>query len=370
MSALLQKYVAPDWTTCLNKVPSTYLKLALRPTPIHPWRLHGVPDGFSVSIKRDDLTGCTLSGNKVRKLEFLLAEAVQTGCNCVVTCGGLQSNFCRAAAVASRQIGLDSHLFLRCPGNLDPSKAQCNGNLLLDRLVGANVFLVPPLSYEGKTNELGYVAGLKDKMSTYADKLRSSGQKPYNMPVGGSNLTGMWGYIEAFRELLDQGVAEQYDDIVFATGSGGTASGLSIANYLTGSKLKIHAVAVCDNANYFYDHVGDTLEAIGMGDKVKSTDILDVVDGYKGQGYGLTTDKDLRQLIEIASSTGIVLDPTYTLKGVQGLLGELKKNPTRFKGKRILHIHTGGIFGLYDGRITEILKSTPVTNRITVFSEP
>ena len=121
------------------------------------------------------------------------------------------------------------------------------------------------------------------------------------------------------------------------------------------SSHRIHAVSVSHNANYFYDHVSETLEAIGMGGKVKSTEMLDVVDEYKGQGYGLTTDEDLSmiflqcafkfvclgQLIKIASSTGIVLDPTYTLKGVQGLLGELEKNPTRFKGNRILHIHTG-----------------------------
>ncbi|KAJ8310753.1 hypothetical protein KUTeg_012618 [Tegillarca granosa] len=240
-------------------------KLANPETPIHKWTLPGIPEGFSISIKRDDMTGSTLSGNKVRKLEFLLAEALDRGCKHVITCGGIQAE---------------------------------------------------------------------------------TGESSLLIPVGGSDEIGLFGYINVFQEMITQGLLEDFDDIVFACGSGGTAEGLCIANYLTGQKLKVHGIIVSDDKKYFHDHVNSLL--VKMNLNVSSPDILNLIEGYKGTGYDF--------IIKIASMTGIMLDPVYTGKAARGLVHELNNNPHLFKGRRILFLHTGGIFGLYDNRINSTLK--------------
>lgn len=322
-----------------------------------------------MAVKRDDMTGSVLSGNKVRKLEFLLADALEKGCDNIVTCGGIQSNHARATAVASRQLGLQPHLVLRWSGKIDTDMVDCRGNLLLDRVVASKIILVPPLSYTGGPGYGKDMKGLKHKMEDYKQKLESEGHTPYLIPVGGSTTVGTWGYIEAYRELMDQGLHQDFDDVVVAVGSGGTLCGLAIANYLAGSKLRIHGVCVCDNAEYFHGHIDQQLQAFGgltdtEGKPLSSRDIVDVIEGYKGRGYGLNTDEELAQLLDIMSKTGVMLDPVYTLKGVRGMLAEMTSNPTRFQGKRVLYIHTGGVFGLYDGRIDDLLKRTPATNSV------
>ena len=124
---------------------------------------------------------------------------------------------------------------------------------------------------------------------------------------------------------------------------------------------RIHGVSVTDNADYFYELIDQFLKSIGQTDSagklLHSRDIVDIIDGYKGRGYGLTTRDELEQILEVFSTTGVPLDPVYTLKGVRGMLSELRNNPGRFAGKRILFIHTGGVFGLYDGRMKQMLYS-------------
>ncbi|XP_020893648.1 putative D-cysteine desulfhydrase 1, mitochondrial [Exaiptasia diaphana] len=338
----LETYCPPSWAATLSNTPSHFVKLCQRNTPIRDWTLPGLPSGFSLSIKRDDMTGSTLSGNKVRKLEFLLADALVKGSDCVLTCGGIQSNHCRATAVAARELGLDCYLFLR--HKEENTNIGCSGNLLLNHLMGAKIFLVP--------NER-YTSGLKPRMEIIAEKLREKGRVPYIVPLGGSNPLGLYGYISAFQELIEQKVLENFDDIVLCIGSAGSAAGIAIGNYLTGSKVKCHAVCASDNAKNFYEHINEELDAIGMD--VKAEDIIDIVDGYKGKGYGISTKEELELIVRISSLTGIVLDPVYTIKSVRGMLSEMNANPSRFKGSRVLYIHTGGVYGLYDGRMDDVV---------------
>lgn len=191
-------------------------------------------------IKRDDLSSFDLSGNKVRKLEFLMAAAVASGHDSIITIGGQQSNHARATACCSKQLGLESHLILRCP---DPEKDPgLAGNLLLNRLVGANIYTVSPGTYAR--------IGSAELTAQLAEKLRAQGKNPYVVPVGGSNELGAWGYIEFVRELIQQCqdmAIGDFDHIIFACGSGGTATGIALGLRLSGIKTKVHAVGVCDS---------------------------------------------------------------------------------------------------------------------------
>ncbi|KAM7431841.1 hypothetical protein ABFA07_017653 [Porites harrisoni] len=352
MLTQLRSYEPPKWASSLKDIPQFFVELAQRNTPIHPWNISNLPEGFSLSIKRDDLTGSTLSGNKVRKLEFLLADALNKKCDTIFTCGGVQSNHCRATAVAARQLGLDCYLFLR--SSEQSTDIGCKGNLFLNKMVGSRIIVVPKLQYK---------SGLKQMMEKMAEKLKQQGSSAYLIEIGGSSYTGMFGYLTAFQEMIEQNVLEDYDDIVVTVGSGGTASGIAIGNYLTGSKLKCHAVNVSDNAAYFYNKINEDLRSGGID--VKAEDIIDIIDGYKGGGYGVSTQHELENIIEISRTTGILVDPVYNIKAIRGMLTEMKNNPGRFKGKRILYIHTGGVFGLYDGRMDSLItQSAEGTNQV------
>ncbi|HAA53152.1 MAG TPA: D-cysteine desulfhydrase family protein [Myxococcales bacterium] len=330
-----QPYDVPSWASQLTYQPSHTLPLGLLPTPIQRWHLPHFPQDKTYWIKRDDLSGMALSGNKIRKLEFLLADAQAKGCDVVLTCGGIQSNHCRATAVAARRVGLDSVLFLRTkePEN-DPG---LSGNLLLHRLAGANIQLINHEEYRQR-NAL---------MKAHAETLSAQGRRPYIIPEGGSNALGAWGYIEAMREINTQAaqLGVTFDHIVFACGSGGTAAGLSLGAALSAPQTRVHAVNVCDDADYFYAHVDQVLTTLGVSSQAR--DILDMVDGYKGLGYAISQDKELQLLTQTAQQTGIFLDPVYTGKAHFGLLDQLQHHPTRFPGEHILFIHTGGLFGLY-----------------------
>lgn len=356
---LLKPYNPPHWAKSLKNIPKVKVELANGNTPIHKWNLPRVAEGFKLSIKRDDMTGSTLSGNKVRKLEFLMADALSQGCQHVVTCGGIQSNHCRAVAVAARQLGMKPHLVLRTDIQ-DVAEVGCEGNLLLDRLCGADIYLAPLRS--------PYLTELLPRMNQIVQNIwETKGEKCYPIPVGGSNEVGLFGYLTVIQELEAQGALEEFDDLVFACGSGGTAAGLAIGNYLTGNKLRIHGIAVSDDSKYFHAHCNEMLSNMGL--KVQSEDILDIIDGHKGRGYGLSTQEELDFLTEVSLQTGIMLDPVYTGKAVKGLVHELQHNPDMFKGHRVLYLHTGGVFGLYDGRINAALKNSQATNAIYLWPD-
>lgn len=300
------------------------------------------------------MTHTAASGNKIRKLEFLLAHAISTNHNAILTAGGVQSNHTRSVTVLCRSLQLEPHIFLRSNESTDPEKLGNNGNVLFHKLLSANVYLVRRMQY--LPGLLPRMIELKEKLEEENDEQKR--KKAYIIGIGGSDEIGVWGYIDAFNELLQQRVIEQgFTHIALSTGSGGTIAGLSIANYLHGGHLKIVGFTVSDDANYFYDHVDEMLTHVQLNTVVNARDIMQIIEA-KGGGYGVNTDDDMKKCVDIASKTGVILDPTYTLKGVLGVLKEVetKESDGVFpKGSKILFIHTGGLFGLFDRRIEPFL---------------
>jgi len=251
------------------------IPLALTPTPVEPLPHLSRRHGLELLVKRDDLTGAPLTGNKVRKLEFLLAEAKAEKADTVITCGGAQSNHCRATAIAARKLGMDSVLLLRVPDASNPPPVE--GNLLLDRLVGAEVCWVTPTEYAER-----------DLMfSRIADELRARGQHPYAVPEGGSNALGAWGYVRCAEELqreLPSGGAT----LVYAAGSGGTGAGLILGVKLMRLPWRVVGINVSEDRDYFVRTIGEiveeTIRRFGLG-LAFSSDEIEIIDGYVGRGY-------------------------------------------------------------------------------------
>lgn len=313
--------------------PAPTVPLALRPTPLQ--RLEGPSRrlGLEVWVKRDDLTGAALSGNKVRKLEFLLAEAQAQGADTVLTCGGLQSNHARATALAARQLGMRPLLLLRGQPGGEP-----DGNLLLDRLAGAELHFC----------DLQGWAGRDERLKELASQVRRAGGRPYVIPEGGSNARGSLGYVQAGQELRAQqeALGLRLDSVICAVGSGGTLAGLAMA----GLDARVLGVAVCDDRPTFRARVeAIAREGAALGLRLPTTG-WEVIEGQQGRGYGLSSPEALRRQAAVTRETGLVLDPVYTGKAWLGLedlaaRGEL--------GRSVLFWHTGGIFGLF-GRGAEL----------------
>lgn len=317
------------------------LSLAHVPTPLLPLeRLSRQLGGqHRLWIKRDDMTGSVLSGNKVRKLEFTLADALANGADTLLTCGGVQSNHCRATAVLGAQLGLHVHLLLR-GAMLDLQ--QPTGNVLLDMLCGADIELYDPVYYARHFNTL-----VEDAM----DRLRQAGRKPYFITTGASDAVGVWGYVKACEEMLadfaQRGIKRPY--IVCASGSGGTQAGLIAGNLLHDLDASIYGINVCDDESYFLKKIRTDLRAWNKRYRLQCPVDewpVDVIDGYVGAGYAKANDELLALIADIARMEGVILDPVYTGKAFYGLLNEISKG--RFeRGRDIVFLHTGGVFGLY-----------------------
>lgn len=295
--------------------------------------------GIELHMKRDDLTGSHLSGNKIRKLDFLLADAMELDATHVITCGGLQSNHARATALAAVQLGLSPVLLLRTANGRESDLPNPpTANVLLDRLSGARIETCTPVDYRERRNQL---------MDELAHDLKMHGGRPYVIPEGGSNALGALGYVACAREILAQ-LEEPPDAVVVATGSGGTLAGLALGFEDAGVHTRAIGVAVCDDAAYFetvVDRIADDAHRI-HGLPVLSPGRYTVLEGFQGRGYGLTTDPELAFLTERVRKDGIALDPVYTNKAMLGLVTTLRNDPTAF-GRRVVFIHTGGIFGLF-----------------------
>jgi D-cysteine desulfhydrase len=314
------------------------LKLAHTPTPIQQLgNLSLVDSSTNIFIKRDDLTGSSLSGNKVRKLEFLVAEAQTQGADTLITCGGIQSNHARATAVAAAQLGMRSHLVLRGDSN-----SELEGNLLLDRMLGSEITFVTKEQYSTQRAEI---------MQNIVNDLSKEGRKGYIIPEGGSNALGAWGYISATEEIVKQLAAEKVkiDAIVAATGSGGTLAGLILGKTLFNQIYDVIGINVCDDAQYFKTEINNIFQDFQQRFKLPlnlSADDVKIIEGYVGEGYSISTRDELVKIQQVAQQTGIILDPTYTGKGFIGLLDQIKQQ--RFvKNANILFLHSGGIFGLF-----------------------
>jgi D-cysteine desulfhydrase len=311
------------------------LSLAATPTPLQRLTRTGLP--VELWVKRDDRTGSTLTGNKVRKLEFLLADALAHDADVILTCGGEQSNHCRATAIAARELGLDSVLFLRTESPDNPPAAT--GNLLLDRVVGAEVRFISRADY----------ARRRELMAAAAEALRAAGRKPYVIPEGGSCAVGSLGYVAFVDELAAQ--IEHPDrplTLVYAAGSGGTGAGLVTGVLARGLPWRVVGVNVCDSREYFVEVIGDLVDELRGEHEVSfafDREQLEIVDGFVGRGYARTRPEELAALIALGRAEGVVLDPVYTGKAWYGLTETLRADPRAF-GSRVVFLHSGRIYGL------------------------
>ena len=327
----------------LNDIAPPRITLARTPTPLERLPHTSRETGVEIYIKRDDLTGMALSGNKIRKLEFILADARAQGADTILTCGGEQSNHARATAIAAAKLGLACRLILR---TADPSAPpEPTGNILLERMAGAQIVWITPEEY--RQREIIY--------QREEALLRQQGRKPCSIPEGASSPLGAWGYIRAMAELADDmsrlpdGLRRR-TTIVVAAGSGGTAAGLILGARLIGLEAQIAAINVCDDRGYFLEAIGriceDCIAAYGLGIPFNRERDIDIRDGYVGRGYALSRPEELALMADLARREGLFLDPVYTGKAFFGMLQELQRSPRGF-GERIIFIHTGGLFGLF-----------------------
>lgn len=312
--------------------------LAHLPTPLERLARLGDAHGLDLWVKRDDLTGTAISGNKVRKLEFLTAEALQRRADLLVTCGAVNSNHARATAVAAARLGLRSHLVLR--GD-EPDLPD--GNLLLDRMLGAATTFITPAEWPDRDRIMG---GIGERHAEH-------GGVAYAIPEGGSNALGCLGYLVCVQELLEQERLEGLTlrRVVHATGSGGTTAGLALGMAAAGrDDIEVVGVAVSDDRAYFDATVGAICDAAAEAGTV-SADVRartrwTIVEGYKGRGYGQTTPGEMEAIASVARREGVFLDPVYSGKAWCGLLGEIRAGRLGKDGTTVF-LHTGGIFGLY-----------------------
>lgn len=328
--------------TCSLSFPA-HVDLARLPTPVQPMRRAGQKLGIDLYVKRDDMTGVALSGNKIRKLEFVLADALTQQADTIITCGGAQSNHCRATAIASAMLGLSCRLLLRTPDPTRPPSAD--GNILLDRLAGAEIVWITPEDYKHRD----------EFMEQEGTSLAAEGRKPYLIPEGASNALGAWGYIRAAEELVNDianlpGGLNRATTIINAAGSGGTSAGLILGAKMLDLNVRIVSVNVSDDRDYFIKAIGNICER-AIADYQMKVDFsrdrdIEILDGYVGRGYGKAQPAELEFLYETARTEGIFFDPVYTGKAFWGMAQELKKDSACF-GERVIFIHTGGIFGIF-----------------------
>ena len=313
------------------------LNLANLPTPVY--RLERISEEWGVDlwIKRDDYTGAETSGNKIRKLEYTIAKALSEKAEVVITCGGIQSNHCRATAAVAAKVGIKSHLVLRID-----EEPPVEANYLLDKILGAEITFISRKDYSNRRGEI---------MAEIAKEYEAKGIKAYVIPEGASDGTGNFGYIEAVQEIVAQEkeLGVNFDAIVCAVGSGGTYSGLFLGAKIYAPDKKVYGFNVCDDEEYFLNVcesiASDTVKALGSDIEVKREE-MNIIDGYKGLGYAISKDEELLFITELARKEGVILDPVYTGKAFYGLYHELKKG--RFsEHKHILFVHTGGLFGVF-----------------------
>jgi len=310
------------------------VSIAHLPTPLESLpRLTAQLGGPELWIKRDDQTGLATGGNKARKLEFLVADALAQGADTLITAGAAQSNHARQTAAAAAKFGLACRLVLR--GEEPP---QMQGNLLLDRMVGAEVVWVG-------------ARPLTEAMSQVAEELQAAGRRPYVVPYGGSNPIGASGYVAAMEELLAQ-CAERglhFDHIVHPSSSGGTQAGLVVGARALEYTGRILGISVDQQAGVLQRRLADlamaTSEHLGLGLTFAPEDFA-VEDGYLGGGYGVLGDLERAAIRTLARSEGVLLDPVYTGRAFGGLLDMIRHSAFR-PGERVLFWHTGGTAGLF-----------------------
>jgi L-cysteate sulfo-lyase len=324
-------YRLADLRSALDALPR--VRLAYVPTPLRRLDTLSRELGVELWIKRDDLTGLALGGNKVRKLEFLLGQARAMQADTLITTGSSQSNHARMTAAAARALGLECYLVL------EEGRHPQNGNLLLDRLLGAHVEHVP---------DAGSCAG---RMEELADELHARGRAPMVIPLGGSSAYGALGYVAGFAELLEQieSAGLSPDAVYLATSSCGTQTGVLAAAVSVGAGIEVRGVSVSHASSVQQDTVRglslDVLRLLGMPTEI-STGAVHVDDNHIGPGYGHPTAAMWSALKRTAQTEGILLDPVYTGKAMAGLLHDVEAGVIA-RGATAIFLHTGGTPALF-----------------------
>ena len=309
-------------------------------TPIEKLaRLSAELGGPTIYIKRDDLLGLAGGGNKTRKLEFLVAEALGRGADTLITCGAVQSNHCRLTLAAAVKEGLKCRLVLeeRVPGSYKP---ESGGNNFLFQLMGVEKITVAP---DG--------SDMTAKMQSVADEVAAEGRKAYVIPGGGSNPVGATGYVACAQEILAQifDVGINIDRIICASGSAGTHAGLVTGFYGNSSNLPVIGINVSrpksDQEELVYDLVQRTAKHIGINSDIPREAVV-CFDEYVGPGYSLPTPEMAEAVRMLARLEGVLIDPVYTGKAMAGLIDLVRKGAFN-KDENILFVHTGGSPALY-----------------------
>ncbi len=314
--------------------------LAHLPTPLeHMPRLSKHLGGPDIYVKRDDCTGLATGGNKTRKLEFSMGEALQQGADTIITVGAVQSNHVRQTAAAACKLGMKCEVLLE-HRIADPSDTYANsGNVFLDRIFGANL-----REYAGGTD-------FDTAMAAVEDEVRTNGGTSYIIPGGASNPVGALGYVDCGIELLQQFKEQNLgiDSIVTATGSAGTHAGLAVGLRGSGSEIPILGIGVNAPQDVQEDRVYklacETAELVGAPGCVARDDIIADCN-YIGAGYGEPTESMNEAVLMLARYEGLLFDPVYSGKALAGMIDHVRKGQFS-KGQKIVFLHTGGSAALF-----------------------
>jgi len=310
------------------------VELGIFPTPLTKLNRLSKEYNCNIYIKRDDLCGVGVGGNKVRKLEFLLADALNKGCDTVVTMGGAQSNHAMLTAACARRLNLEPILFLKKRG-----VTTIDGNLLLNDILNTEVHLI----------DTDYSSEVERKALDYIEELKKQGKKPYFIPIGGSNELGTLGYINCTFELYKQldEIQIDIDHLVCASGSGGTQGGLLAGTKILNKDTKVTGIMVSPEKNFPDTILNLAKGAISLLDDKGEVTIEDVnLQNYIGPGYAVPSKEGVEATKILAKLEGIFLDPVYTGKAFGGMLDLIKRGYIK-ENQNIVFIHTGGIPGLF-----------------------
>jgi D-cysteine desulfhydrase family pyridoxal phosphate-dependent enzyme len=334
--------VTIDFST-VPRVPLAALPTPLTEAPGLRQALGGAARCPRILLKRDDLTGLALGGNKARKLEFLIGDAQQQGATTVVTTGAVQSNHARMTAAAARVAGLGVSLVLttREP---DP---PCQGNYLLDRLFGARVHLIAA----GSDPKLAVAPDEEAQVRAVVDQLRADGERPYVIPVGGSSGVGALGYVAGTRELVEQldAMALSPTRLYYASGSRGTQAGLELGSRLFSPPYRLFGVAVSggeEEKRLRAARVATEAAALLGLDVVVAANELVTNQDHIGEGYGIPTADGMEAIRLLAVGDGVLLDPTYTAKAMAALVADVRSGAIA-PHETIVFLHTGGVPALF-----------------------
>jgi D-cysteine desulfhydrase len=309
-----------------NKINLSHL-----PTPLEKLKFRN----RNFLMKRDDYTGFDFSGNKIRKLEYLLYRAKKRRAEIIFTCGGEQSNHCRATVSAAAKVGIKTKLFLWG----DDSK-NVEGNLFLDKMYGAEISFLNKKNYNS----------VNDIMAEESTSLIKKGKRVYLIPEGGSTVLGIWGYISFIDELNKQIDLTKVNGLLSASGSGGTAAGMLVGAALNKLKIKIYAVNVLYSKEELKKKImflaEGVIEEYNLNCTIDKSSLI-IIDGYSKEGYKNINDNKVKLIASLSKETGILLDPTYTGKGFAAYYNNFL---SKGKGNKVIFLHSGGLFGAFAKR--------------------